>query len=202
VEEVLAFWFGEAPAADPAALRTKLWRWSQGGPALDEEIRRRFGGLVEQALRGELDSWAATPRGRIALILLLDQFTRNLYRDDARAFSGDAKAQQLALEALDGVLLYSTEERQFLLMPLLHAEDLGLQETGLHEMREHVAAAPAELQQVYAMGLEQSRKYRDVIEKFGRFPHRNAALGRASTPEEEQFLLEQAQQQASSSMKG
>ncbi len=185
---MLAFWFGEEPAADAAALRTKVRRWSQGGPALDEEIRRRFGGLVEQALRGELDSWAATPRGRIALILLLDQFTRNAYRDDARAFSGDAKAQQLALEALDSVLLYSTEERQFLIMPLLHAEDLGLQETGVHEMREHVAAAPAELQQVYAMGLEQSRKYRDVIEKFGRFPQRNAALGRASTPEEEEFL--------------
>lgn len=195
MEEVLAFWFGESPAEDPAALRTKLQRWYQGGPALDEEIGRRFGGLVEQALRGELDSWAVTPRGRIALILLLDQFTRSIYRDDVRAFSGDAKAQQLALEALDSVLLYTTEERQFLLMPLLHAEDLALQETGVHEMDAHVEAAPGQLRPLYALGQEQSRQNRDLIAQFGRFPHRNAMLSRPSTPEEEAYLRDWADRQ-------
>ena len=201
MDEVLAFWFGDEPARDAASLRKKLQRWYQGGAALDEEIRQRFGTQVEQALAGELDAWAATPRGRIALILLLDQFTRNLFRDTPRAFAGDAKAQQLSLEALDSVLLYSTEERQFLIMPLLHSEDLHLQETGVHEVQAHVEAAPEELRPMLAMGIEQSRKYRDVIEKFGRFPHRNAALGRASTPEEEEFLKDWAERQPPSGMK-
>ncbi|MGZ6143765.1 MAG: DUF924 family protein [Myxococcales bacterium] len=200
-EDVLAFWLGE-PARSPAELRAKLQRWYQGGAALDDLIRKKFGDDVEKALAGDLDAWAATPRGRVALIVLIDQFTRSIFRDSPRAFEGDAKAQHLALEALDSVLLYSTEERQFLIMPLLHAEDLSLQETGLHEIEAHVEAAPEELRPLYAMGIEQSRKYRDVIARFGRFPHRNAALGRTSTPEEEEFLADWAAKQAPSGMRG
>jgi uncharacterized protein (DUF924 family) len=199
-EEVHAFWFGE-PAQDAAALMPKLRRWYQGGPALDEEIRQRFAAGVEQALAGDLDGWAATPHGRISLILLLDQFTRNLFRDSPRCYSGDAKAQHLALEALDSVLLYTTEERQFLIMPLLHAEDLALQETGVHEMDAHVEAAPDALRPLIAMGQEQSRKYRDIIARFGRFPHRNAVLGRVSTPEEDEFLVDWAARQPPSGMR-
>ncbi len=200
VDEVLAFWFGPE-AKTPTELRAKLQRWYQGGAALDDHIRKKFGALVEQALSGGLDAWAATPRGRIALIILLDQFTRSIFRDSARAFEGDRKAQQLALEALDSVALYTTEERQFLLMPLLHAEDLALQETCVHEMEAHVADAPEALRPLYEMGLEQARKYRYVIEKFGRFPHRNAVLGRRSTPEEEEFLKTWAQRAAPSGMR-
>ena len=201
MEEILAFWFGPQPARTREELMAKLRRWYQGGPELDAEIRARFSALVEQALAGGLDSWATTPRGRIALILLLDQFTRNLFRDSPRTYAGDAKAQRLTLEALDSLALYSFEERQFLIMPLLHAEDLSLQETGLHEMQAHVAAAPPELQPVLSMGLEQSRKYRDIIARFGRFPHRNAVLGRASTPDEIEFLKDWAQKQPPSGMR-
>lgn len=200
MDEVLSFWFGPE-AKTPAELRAKLGRWYQGGPALDDLIRKKFGALVEQALSGELDGWASTPRGRIALIVLLDQFTRSIFRDSPRAFEGDKKAQQLAVEALDGLALFSVEERQFLIMPLLHAEELGLQEMGVHEMQDHVDAAPEELRPLFAMGLEQSRKYRDVIARFGRFPHRNAALARTSTPEEEDFLKDWAAKQAPAGMR-
>src|ERR1041384_3853235 len=199
IDDVLAFWFGPAPAREPQELRAKLQRWYQGGPALDEEIRNRFGPLVDQALRGELDGWAATPRGRVALIVLIDQFTRSIFRDSPRAFAGDRRAQELAQEGLSTP--YPAEERQFLIMPLLHAEDLRLQELGLAEMEKHVAAAPDALRPMYAMGLEQSRKYRDVIARFGRFPHRNAALGRTSTPAEQDFLRDWAERQPPSGMK-
>jgi uncharacterized protein (DUF924 family) len=201
IDDVYGYWFGDAPAATADELKARLRRWYAGGAAMDEEIRQRFAPLVERALAGELDSWAATPRGRIALILLLDQFTRNLFRDSPRCYAGDAKAQHLALEALDSVLLYSTEERQFLIMPLLHSEDLALQETGVHEVQEHVESAPPELQPVLAMGIEQSRKYRDIIQQFGRFPHRNAVLGRTSTPIEEEFLKDWAARQPPSGMR-
>ncbi len=201
MDDVYGYWFGDAPASSADELKTRMRRWYQGGPTMDEEIRQRFGPLVEKALAGELDSWATTPRGRIALILLLDQFTRNLFRDSPRCYSGDAKAQHLALEALDSKLLYSDEERQFLIMPLLHAEDLALQETGVHEMQEHAEAAPPALQPIFAMGVEQSKKYRDIIQKFGHFPHRNAVLGRTSTPEEEEFLKDWAQKQPPSGMR-
>jgi uncharacterized protein (DUF924 family) len=200
-EEVHAFWFGREPAREPAALRAKLQRWYQGGPALDDLIRKKFGDDVEKALAGDLDAWAVTPQGRIALIILLDQFTRSIFRDTPRAFEGDAKAQRLALEALDSVLLYSHEERQFLLMPLLHAEDPSMQEQAVHEMESHVDAAPPELRELYSMGLEQAQKYRDVIARFGRFPHRNAALGRPSTPEELEFLKDWAERQRPSLMR-
>ena len=150
-------------------------------------------------MRGELDSWAATPRGRIALIILIDQFTRSIYRDSPRAFAGDVRAQQLSLDGL--ATPYPHEERQFLLMPLLHAEDLKLQQLGLDEIEKHVASAPELLRPMFAMGLEQSRKYLDVIARFGRFPHRNAALGRTSTPEEQQFLRDWSERQPPSGMR-
>lgn len=187
-KDVHAFWFGPRPAAEPTLLRAKMQRWYEAGPALDDQIRKKFGADVERALAGELDSWAATPEGRISLIVLLDQFTRNVFRDTPRAFAGDKKAQQLAIEALESVLLYNHEERQFLIMPLHHAEDLALQEMAVHEMEAHVEAAPEPLRGIYAEGLEIARSYRDQVARFGRLPHRNAILGRANTPEEEEFL--------------
>lgn len=189
VEEILSFWFG-APATSPAELGVKIRRWFMGGPAVDEEIRTRFGPLVERVLDGREGEWQSEPRARLALILVLDQFTRGLFRDTSRAFAGDARAQELTLDALargwDREL--GIEERHFLLMPLMHAESLPLQERGVVEMQRFVADAPEALRPIYSMGLEQSRKYREIIARFGRFPHRNAALGRASTEEEIEFL--------------
>src|SRR5438045_7552164 len=128
-DDVLSFWFG-APATDEASYQKKIQRWFRGGKAVDDEIRARFGDLHERAVAGEDDHWAQTPRGRRALIIVLDQFTRNLGRGTPAAYAGDKKAQKLTLEALDrgeddGL---EFEEALFLTMPLAHSEDLKLHE--------------------------------------------------------------------------
>jgi uncharacterized protein (DUF924 family) len=191
IEDVLEFWFG-APATTTDEFKRKMRRWFMGGPAVDAQIRERFGVQVERALAGELDDWARTTRGRLALILLLDQFTRSIYRDSPRAYAGDAKAQALAVEALDNGSdrEMSVEERSFLSMPLAHSENLALQERNVAVVNALVADAAEFQRPVLAMATEQSRKYRDLIARFGRFPHRNAILGRTSTPEEEAFLVD------------
>jgi len=188
-DEILEFWFGAA-AHDPAAAGSNMRRWFMGGEAMDYAIRDRFGPLIDRALRGELDEWARDIRSRLALILLLDQFARNIYRDTPQAYAGDEHAQRLANEALDGSLdsALRPEERLFLVMPLMHAEDLRAQERLVVEMDRLQLASPPVLRPLFDAGVEQSRKYRDIIARFGRFPHRNAILGRASTPEELEFL--------------
>ena len=191
IDEVLDFWFG-TPATTAEEYGKKVKRWYMGGPALDAQIRERFAPLVERALAGELDAWAETIRGRLALVLLLDQFPRSVYRNDPKSYAGDARAQTLALEALDRGLTedLGIAERNFFVMPLMHAESLVLQERTVIEMEALAASAPDWQKPGLAMGVEQARKYRDIIARFGRFPHRNAVLGRTSTPEEEQFLVD------------
>jgi uncharacterized protein (DUF924 family) len=163
-----------------------------GGPALDAEIHEKFAPLVERALAGELDDWAQTIAGRLALVLLLDQFTRSVYRNDPKSYAGDDKAQALALDALNHGLAQElpVEQRHFLIMPLLHAENIVHQERSVIEMQKLFDEAAPFQQEMLKMGLEQSRKYRDLIARFGRFPHRNAVLGRTSTKEEEAFLVD------------
>jgi uncharacterized protein (DUF924 family) len=203
IDRVYFFWFGDAPAQDAVTADAKMRRWYMGGPSMDLEVREKFGPLAERAVRGELDGWARTPRGRIALILLLDQLTRNLWRDDPRCYAGDAKAQKLAVEALDAGLnaQLSLEERQFLRMPLAHAEDRALQERNVAETEKLVATVPEALLPVYASGIERSRKYLAVIARFGRFPHRNQVLGRSSTAEEIEFLKDWPEKQPPSGMR-
>jgi uncharacterized protein (DUF924 family) len=188
-DEVLEFWFG-APLQDHAGVGDSMRRWFMGGEAMDQAIRARFGTLVEGALRGELDDWARDIRGRLALILLLDQFARGLYRETPQAYAGDARAQRLSHEALDGSLdsALRPEERLFLIMPLLHAEELAAQDRLAVEMERLLASSPPELRPLFHAGVEQSKKYRGIIARFGRFPHRNAVLGRSSTPEEIELL--------------
>jgi uncharacterized protein (DUF924 family) len=188
-EDVLSFWFG-GPAANESDLVARLHRWFQGGAEMDREVVSRFGPTIEAALRHELDSWAATARGRLALVLLLDQMTRNLYRNNPRAHAGDAYAQALSAEAFDlgvdrelGFL-----ERCFLVIPMTHAENLALQERAARIATELAAGAPPEYRVASAMLAEQTAKYLDVIRRFGRFPHRNTILDRASTAEELEFL--------------
>ena len=188
-EDVLDFWFAE-PSVDAEALQRNMRRWYGSAPDMDDKIANRFGEAVERALRGELSAWAAEPRGRLALILVLDQFPRNLFRNTARAFLGDPAAQRLALEAVDGRLDagLTVDQRTFLVTPLLHAEDLALQERSVAEIERIVADVPEHLTPFYSMGVEQSLKYREVIRRFGRFPHRNESLSRPSTPQEIEFL--------------
>jgi uncharacterized protein (DUF924 family) len=178
-EEVLEFWFGPLDARG-----TSRPQWFRKDPAFDAEIRERFGELHGRASRRELEAWRASPEPMLALVILLDQFSRNLYRDDARAFAQDEHAHDCAVEALgrgDDLGLLPVE-RQFLYMPFEHSEDLADQEVAVDLMRSLEAFEATRGLVVWA------EKHRAVIERFGRFPHRNAVLGRESTAEELAFL--------------
>jgi uncharacterized protein (DUF924 family) len=195
--EVLAFWFGEPPkTADE--LKAKLRRWFMGGPELDAGIKESFGETVDAALAGELDGWLAEPKGWLALIVVLDQLTRNCFRGDARTHAGDARAVKLTMDALERGALHALpmQERHFALMPLLHAEDPACQARYQAEYAKFMADVPEAFRPLYASGLEQGEKYAEIIRRFGRFPHRNAILGRRSTPEEEAFLVDWEQRRA------
>src|SRR5689334_2099390 len=176
-DDVLAYWF--APGPERAA------RWFRGDAATDADCRRRFAATLDAAARGELDGWSATPRGRLALIVVLDQFSRNIHRGTPRAFAQDARALALCLDGLargdDRTL--TPDERGFFYLPLEHAEDAAMQARSVACFEALAAEAPE------AAGfLPWAREHRDVIARFGRFPARNATLGRPSTPDEEAFL--------------
>lgn len=188
--DVLAFWFGDPalqrdwPAQDPNPL------WFGGGPELDAQIRARFGPLVDAALDGGLYEWEARLGTRLALIVLLDQLSRNVFRGTARAFAGDGRAQKLVLQTL--ALAQDADlpraGRVFLYMPLMHAESVVLQHECVRLFTALRDGSPPELHDTLAGNLRSAQQHRDIIEKFGRFPHRNAVLGRPHTPAEESFL--------------
>ena len=169
-DEVLDFWFVEA---GPQA-------WWERNPEFDELVRRRFGALHARGARGELYSWRAVPRGRLAEIIVLDQFSRNLFRDSARAFAQDLAALALAQEAVSAGAHVELEpvQRIFLLLPYMHSESREIHVVAEKLYREF---APAE-------NLDFELRHKAIVDRFGRYPHRNEALGRASTPEEIEFL--------------
>jgi uncharacterized protein (DUF924 family) len=190
-EEVLSYWFPEDLAdADMETLRRHGQRWMAGGPEVDREITERFGDVLERARRGELDHWAETPRGRLALIIVLDQFSRNIYRGSPLSYSQDEKALELALEGIDLGMdrELASVERNFFWLPLGHSESLALQDRSVLHAEEEVANAPPGLEPMYEFGVSQARAARNVIARFGRHPHRNEILGRTSTPEELEYL--------------
>ena len=190
-EGVLSYWFPEGiNDADLETLRREGKRWMQGGLEVDREITERFGDVLEQARRGELDHWAETPRGRLALIIVLDQFSRNIYRDSALSYSQDEKALKLALEGIELGMDHElgAVERNFFWLPLGHSEELALHERGVRHAEEEAANAPPHLRAMAEFGISQARAVRDVIARFGRHPHRNEILGRTSTPEELEYL--------------
>jgi uncharacterized protein (DUF924 family) len=181
-QDVLAFWFDPAHAAN----------WFVKDPAFDDAIRRRFGDAVEDAARGRLDAWAETPAGWLALLILLDQFPRNLHRGDARAWSADVKAQRVALSGLAAGLDQSLplQQRVFAYLPLEHAEDMGLQQRAVALFEALHAQAPAAERAHFAGFVDYARRHREVIARYGRFPHRNAVLGRESTAAEREYLAQ------------
>lgn len=187
--EILDFWLGDGLALGWPSTDLNR-RWFLGGAALDAEIRARFGAAVQAALQGELLAWEASLHSRLALVLLLDQFSRNVFRGTARAFEGDAHARQLALRTLaqheDGQLPWVG--RVFLYMPLMHAEDLALQAQCVACFTQLVADAPEALKPALRGNLDFARQHHGIIARFGRFPYRNAVLGRPNTPAEEDFL--------------
>lgn len=189
IDAVLAFWFGP-PDADAATRTARAASWFAGGPAVDAEIAQRFAADVAAAVRRERDHWAATARGRLALILLLDQFPRHLYRGRAEAFASDRHALALALTGIDAGLdrQLDTVERGFFYLPLEHAEDLAVQDRCVAAFTTLQDGCPALWQERVAQFLDFAHQHRDVIARFGRFPHRNAALGRATTAAERAYL--------------
>lgn len=188
-QDVLDFWFEDGleqgwPSRNLGAL------WFGGGRDLDETVRERFATLVEPALWGELVDWEAMPNARLALVILLDQFTRNIYRGEGKAFSGDHRSCTLVME---GVARGMDKElawigRVFFYMPLMHAEDLALQDASVRHFEQLVEAAPLEIAEKIKGNLEHAIQHREVIQHFGRFPHRNVALGRESRLEEIEYL--------------
>ncbi|MEP0519526.1 MAG: DUF924 family protein [Hyphomicrobiales bacterium] len=171
-DRVLTFWFDEHTSAD----------WFGGKAEFDDAVRENFGTLLESARQSELFAWRDTPKGRLAEIIVLDQFSRQLFRNDASAFASDPLALALSQEAVfqgdDHPL--SVIERQFLYMPYMHSESLLVQDESL---RVFAGLNSADL-------LEYAEKHRAVIEQFGRFPMRNAALGRSSTQQEIDYIAE------------
>lgn len=171
-DAVLDFWFVELAPQD----------WWRNDPELDQRITARFGATLEGASRGALADWRTTARGRLAEIIVLDQFTRNIHRGSAGAFANDARALALAQEAVasGADLELPVEQRRFIYMPYMHSESAAVHETAIR-----LFSTP---------GLEKNlafeRRYKAVIDRFGRFPHRNAVLGRPSTAEEAAFLKE------------
>ncbi|MGM0563811.1 MAG: DUF924 family protein [Pseudomonadota bacterium] len=170
IDDVLQFWFHELSPKD----------WWKKDRALDQKISEQFGDLHTQAAAGELVDWRASARGRLAEILVLDQFSRNIFRDQPGAFACDTMALVLAQEAVSGGRdrELSVQEQRFLYMPYMHSESVAIHEHALRLFDQP--------------GMEDALKFeirhKDIIDRFGRYPHRNKILGRTSTPEEIEFL--------------
>jgi uncharacterized protein (DUF924 family) len=177
---VLDFWFVETDAA----------RWFRAEATFDAQIRARFDDAAAAAADGRLHAWAATPAGWLALLLLLDQFPRNLYRRDARAWAQDDKAQRLALSGLATACDQRLPplQRVFAYLPLEHAEDPALQQRSVALFGQLCVEASPEQRKSYEDFFDYARRHREVIARFGRFPHRNRWLGRVSTPDERCYL--------------
>lgn len=188
-DAVLTFWLGDALKSDwPEQSRNDLW--FGGGAAQDQLVTQQFGHLVEEALAGGLTEWESSLDQRLALIIVLDQFTRNVHRGKAQAFTGDARAQQLVLRTLaqDEDKALPRVARVFLYMPLMHAEHLALQEACVAHFTELAENAPPELRETLNGNLKFALQHRDIVAAYGRFPYRNEAMGRESTAEELEFL--------------
>lgn len=169
-EAVLHFWFAECSPT----------QWFTKDKAFDEKVRERFLSVYEDVLQDRTEAWRSTPQGRLAEILVLDQFARNMFRDTPRAFAGDEKALSLARAAVASGddLVLEPAQRRFVYMPYMHSESLEAHDEATELFKK--------------LGDEDTIKYelmhREIIERFGRYPHRNEVLGRASTADEEEFL--------------
>lgn len=171
-KNVLDFWFFELSPQD----------WFMGGESLDVDIRTRFSQLLKAAASGECDSWISEARGRLALIIVLDQFSRHIYRDTQAAYQTDLKAQNLTIEGIERGLdsQLSLSEKHFFYMPLMHAENRELQEKSV-EMFNKLAEEAALIKSI-------ASSHASIVQRFGRFPHRNKIYQRATSEQEAIFL--------------
>jgi uncharacterized protein (DUF924 family) len=189
VQVILEYWFGSLQTGEVYP-KEKSKQWFGGGDDIDKEIRNRFEAQVIAATKNELDNWKETPRGRLALIILVDQFTRNIYRGTPEAFAYDHIAQELTLEGLsqEHDLALLPIERVFFYLPLEHSENIEIQEMSVLKFHAILPNVPPE-QVVHFISFEDyAWRHYEIIAKFGRFPHRNEILNRESTPEEIEFL--------------
>ncbi|KAF2392288.1 MULTISPECIES: DUF924 family protein [Pseudomonas] len=188
-QPLLEWWFGSAEAPnDVAADREKLWFGKRDSQ--DLEARERFGDWVEQALAGGLTDWAQRPEGWLALVLLLDQLPRMIFRDTPKSFSGDLRAQALVAQgiAADFDRQLKPIQRVFIYLVFEHCENLAVQNEAVSRFIALVDEQPEADRAVFADNLDYAERHQKVIARFGRFPHRNGVLGRESTAEEIEFL--------------
>lgn len=192
-EGVLGFWF-DGCEQDAPHIDARMDRWFGTDPDLDEEIRTRFSDLVQQGCDGKLDHWAEEPRGRLALIILIDQFRRNIHRGTADAYSSDGKALKLCVDGIVGRAYksLSPEEQIFFFMPLQHAESNKLQEKSVSIYRALAKNVSETLRETFLTTAQFAELHRDIVAEFGRFPHRNKVLGRNNTEAEEAYLANEA----------
>ena len=189
IDKILAFWFKEQELTAPQIDR-RMDTWFGEDPIFDHEIEKEFGDDVELACKGQLDYWAAEPRGRLALILLIDQFRRNIHRNTEKAFSHDKLALKLcvegAMEKKDASL--TPIQRVFFYMPLQHAESRKVQAKSVALYSKLAESVSATYRETFETVAHFAELHKDIVDQFGRFPHRNQLLGRENTPEENQYL--------------
>lgn len=187
--EIASYWLGDSTES-PEKARARFELWYRGGPRVDEEIRRRFGARIAEARDGALREWEETGEGALALVILLDQFTRNIYRGTPEAYSGDALALAAAgrAVAMGSDRALSVTGRIFLYHPFHHVETLDGQNEGVRLLEVLEADSPPEWRSYVRRSVEGFGRHRDVVARFGRFPHRNRVLGRSSTAAEREFL--------------
>jgi len=188
-QDVLAYWFA-AESLDSPKLDGRMELWFGTDAALDQDVKERFGGLVDSAIAGKLNHWAKTPDGRLALILLLDQLTRRCYRGSKQAYAGDALALQLCAKGATQEMHreLTAEQRLFFFMPLQRAESSKIQERSVKVYQALVKRVSATMRETFETFAMIAEIRHDVIVEFGRFPHRNEALGREATDSEKTAL--------------
>jgi len=188
-KDILTFWFADA-VEDPAKAIQRRSFWFQADPTVDEMISERFSASILCASRGELSAWEQAPLSCLAHVILLDQFPRNLYRGKARAFQFDSRALGVASRGVAAGYLdqLSLVEKCFLLLPYEHSEDLYVQRAGIDLLERIVDGAEPEWEPSARVSLDFAKRHFEIVERFGRFPHRNAVLGRLSTPVEKAYL--------------
>ncbi|MCU0691512.1 MAG: DUF924 family protein [Polyangiaceae bacterium] len=191
IDHVLSFWFGE-PDVDGLAPPDRAERWWKKDPAFDAQIREAFAEEHAAILAGEREAWKASARGRLAYLIVLDQLSRNMFRDTAQMFASDPLAERVAREGIELGMdrALRGDLRAFWYLPLMHSERLEVQEQCVQQFREFHAEAEGPLRNRIANNLAFAERHRDIVIRWGRFPHRNVLLGRESTPEERAFLRE------------
>lgn len=189
IDHILHYWFG-APEKETLPSEHATWIWFSSDAELDKEITLLFQGALEKAIAGEYNEWAHTPRGALALIILLDQISRHVYRGTPQSFAQDARALEVCLESIEHSLDHqlSLIERVFFYSPLMHSENLEIQNLSVRAYQVLAAISFEEVRPMFQRFLERAVKHRDIIRQFGRFPDRNVILSRSSTEQEKEFL--------------